>query len=55
MAEERTKPKFDADLPPTHEVNLKAAKARGLRYSFVMQAYLDSDGLKIRDKFGQPL
>ncbi len=45
--------KFDADSPPDNQVNIEAAKARGLTYDTDKEAYVDSDGCLIRDRYGQ--
>jgi hypothetical protein len=46
---------FDHDFSPDHEVNKRAAKARGVKYNRTLQAYTDVDGCLIYDKFGQSL
>jgi hypothetical protein len=46
---------FDPDFSPDHEVNKRAAKARGVKYNRTLQAYTDVDGCLIYDKFGQSL
>lgn len=47
-------PDFDPDLLPTNEQNLRAAKARNLRYDHRSRSYRDEEGALIRDEFGQP-
>jgi hypothetical protein len=49
------KSEFDADVSPRHPINKEAAKVHNLRFNKRKQAYVDSDGCLIRDKFGQPL
>lgn len=46
-------PKFCAELASTDPANLRAASARGLRYNPRKQAYVDAEGSKVRDRFGQ--
>lgn len=44
---------FDKTLSPRHEVNQAAARAHGLRYDVRKKSYVDADGSRVRDKFGQ--
>lgn len=48
-------PCFDADLSPSHEVNRRAAAARGWRFNYESGCYEDSEGCLMADRFGQPL
>jgi len=52
---EKEKPRFDADFSPYNIHNREAAKAHNLRYDRRRQAYVDSGGCLIRDKYGQRL
>jgi len=45
---------FDSETHPRSEQNIEAARQRGLTYDFDKQAYVDSEGCLILDKFGQP-
>ena len=46
---------FDPDYSPFNEVNLEAARQRGLEYDARKAAYVDEDGCLILDEYGQPL
>lgn len=50
-----SKKAFDADLPPTHPANKKAADDHQLTYKPDLRAYVDQEGCLIRDDFGQLL
>jgi len=45
---------FDADLPPSSPVNIKAAAQRKLTFDITRDTYVDEDGCLIRDRYGQP-
>jgi len=49
------KPKIDPSTSPYTEHNLDAAKKLRVRYSKRQRGYLDTDGVKVLDKYGQPL
>lgn len=51
----RVRTDFDPDLSPNHPANTEAARQRGLRFDSSIDAFVDEDGLPIRDKFGQEL
>ena len=55
MEEKVKEPSFDPDLSPRNEVNVQAAKIRGLRYDVRLGCYVDSDGCPRKDRFGQSL
>ncbi len=46
---------FDPDFSPDHEINKRAAKARGVKYDRTLQAYTDADGALRYDRYGQAL
>ncbi len=48
-------PPFDPDFPPTHDINRRAAEARGLKWDPRQQYFVDNDGLPALDRFGQRL
>jgi hypothetical protein len=46
---------FDPNLSPESLHNLKAAQQRGWHFDYGKYAYVDREGAKVADKFGQPL
>ncbi len=46
---------YDRDLSPTNSHNVEAAKRHGLRFDPQKDAFVDEDGLPIRDAFFQKL
>lgn len=55
MNDERKLKDFDQDFGPEHPTNQEAARSRGLHWNPQKNRYMDSDGLPVRDQFGQPL
>jgi hypothetical protein len=45
--------KFDPNFGPQNPINIAAARERGLTYDPLREAYIDSDGCLIRDRYGQ--
>jgi hypothetical protein len=52
IAEEKP---FDSGSLPSSEQNIEAARSRSLYYDPRNKVYRDSDGERVRDRFGQPL
>jgi hypothetical protein len=48
------KPRFDANFSPDNPVNRRAAAHHGLHFDTKKKCYVDAEGAKVRDKFGQP-